>query len=98
MPWRPEDRGDWRLYDHRWRRARKAQLDRQKRCEIGLDGCTIKATEVDHINGARNDPQHRHLRSACTSCHRKITAQQGGGFRSKSATTADPEPRPSTTW
>ncbi len=100
MPW-SNDRASRarsnKTYDHRWRKARADQLKRQPRCELGLDGCTIRATEVDHVIGAAADPDHRHLRSVCTPCHRKVTAQQGGGYRGRGST-PDPEPRPSTQW
>jgi 5-methylcytosine-specific restriction endonuclease McrA len=97
VPWRPSDRGDPRLYDHRYRKARKATLERANyQCEIRIpDVCIGRATETDHVAGARNDPQHRHLRAACRPCHLHVTARQGGGYR---GATSDPPPRPSTTW
>jgi 5-methylcytosine-specific restriction enzyme A len=89
---------DNQTYDARWRRARKAALERAGyRCEIRLpDVCAGRATEVDHISQAANDPNHRHLRAACSPCHAKVTAQQGRGFRKGGS--ADPPPRPRTEW
>jgi 5-methylcytosine-specific restriction endonuclease McrA len=89
---------DSQRYGTAWRRARLACLQRaQWRCEVRLDGCTGRATEVDHVNGAAADPNHQHLRAACKSCHGKVTAQQGGGYRAKKAP-ADPEPRIDEWW
>jgi len=97
MPWRPEDRGTGATYGTAWRRARKTQLERDSyRCQLQLPGCTHRATTVDHITQAANDPAHRHLRSLCESCHRKVTAQQGGGWRR--GTAQDPDPQPRTAW
>lgn len=100
MPWHkaPEDRQrDARRYGATWRRARDAHLRKVRwRCEIRGEGCRGAATEVDHIDGADNDPHHRNLRAACSTCHGKVTAQQGGGFRKAPA--ADPQPRPRTSW
>lgn len=99
MPWEKtyeSKRRDARTYDHRWRKTRKAYLARHPACEIRMPGCTGKATEVDHIVQAANDPGHRHLRAACTYCHRKVTAQQGMGARGRRGSgLADPAPRPS---
>lgn len=76
MAWRKQDRQI--TYGAAWRRARQAQLARDGyRCQIRLPACTTIATEVDHVDGVRNDPQHQRLRSACTSCHAKVTARQG---------------------
>ena len=105
MTWKktPDDRRqDAKRYGPKWRKARDAQLARdRKRCQIRLDGCTTIATTVDHIIGAANDPDHKHLRSACENCHGKVTAAQGGGFRRrkpKPAFADDPRPRTGTQW
>ena len=56
-----------------WVNARKAVLVRDGfRCQIGLPGCTIIATCVDHIRplaegGAPLDPSN--LRGACRRCN-----------------------------
>jgi 5-methylcytosine-specific restriction endonuclease McrA len=102
MPWRndPEKRRqDAQRYGAAWRRARDAQLRKANwRCEIRIQGvCIGAASEVDHVDGAENDPQHRNLRAACKPCHDKVTAQQGGGFRSRRVP-RDPDPRPRTEW
>jgi 5-methylcytosine-specific restriction endonuclease McrA len=91
-------RRDSQRYGAAWRRARKAALERAgHRCEIRTEACTGRATQVDHVNGAENDPEHRHLRAACAPCHRKVTAQQGGGYR-RSSRKADPAPLQNRTW
>ena len=103
MPWdnSPEKRRqDSQRYGGAWRKARLACLRRANwRCEIRLQGvCTGAATEVDHIHGAENDPNHRFLRAACKPCHAKTTAQQGGGYRNQDRASPDPDPRPRTNW
>ena len=89
MPWAndPDDRKESnRRYGADWRRKRLACLKAARwRCQIGLEGCTITATEVDHVDQAGNDPGHSNLRAACKSCHAKVTAQQGKGYRKAAA-------------
>jgi 5-methylcytosine-specific restriction enzyme A len=102
MPWsndREARRRSDATYGARWRKARQRALERARwKCEARLDGCTGAATEVDHVLGAQADPEHTTLRAVCSPCHRKITAQQGGGFRSGGRGGADPEPHPRTSW
>lgn len=63
-----------RLSSSAWSRARRAVLDRDAgQCQLGYPGCTLLATEVDHIipltnGGARFDPSN--LRAVCATCHR----------------------------
>lgn len=67
-------RGSGSPYDHAWRQLRLVILERDGfRCRIGAEGCTVKATEVDHIvaledGGARLDPDN--LRASCARCNR----------------------------
>jgi 5-methylcytosine-specific restriction endonuclease McrA len=104
MPWSntPEERQrSSRVYGAEWRRKRQVQLERDRyRCQLQLEGCIGRATEVDHILGVDADPGHNHLRSVCASCHRQRTAQQGGGFRSNPGSRRAPDPphRPNTQW
>lgn len=102
MPWQNDPasrRRDAKVYGPEWRRARKRQLEADGyRCQLGLPGCTIRATEVDHVHGADADPHHRVLRSVCANCHRKRTAEQGGGYRNRDPRRSDPDPRPRTQW
>jgi 5-methylcytosine-specific restriction protein A len=81
-----------------WKRARLACLQQARwRCQLRLEGCTGAATEADHIHGLASDPQHKHLRAVCKSCHAKRTAEQGhGGRRGKSD--SDPEPSSRIIW
>ena len=97
----PEKRAkDAKVYGPAWRKARERQLERDGRiCQLRYPGiCTYRATEVDHIYGAANDPDHRHLRSACSPCHahRTATEQSGGAQRARRIT--DPDPQPRTQW
>ena len=60
MPWAndPDDRKESnRRYGADWRRKRLACLKAARwRCQIGLEGCTITATEVDHVDQAWQRP------------------------------------------
>lgn len=98
MTWRKTEtdrKRDSRRYGPGWRKARDRAIKAANwRCEIRLQGCTGAASEVDHILGAAADPQHTALRAACLTCHRKITAQQGGGARGP----ADPPHEARTQW
>ena len=92
MPWHndPASRKQSNAtYGARWQKARLAALERVRwKCEARLDGCAGAATKVDHVLGAQADPGHTTLRAVCSPCHRKITAQQGRGFRNGGRTTA----------
>ena len=100
MTWKKtaEDRTrDAQRYGADWRRARLECLRAARwKCEIRMDGCQGAASEVDHVDGAGNDPGHKHLRAACKSCHAKVTARQGGGYRRGRA--ADPPHVSRTQW
>lgn len=56
-----------------WQRTRRHILERDNyRCQIQLPGCTILATEVDHIQPlARGGPplDPANLRAACRHCN-----------------------------
>ena len=60
MPWQktPEERPcSSRVYGAEWKRKRQAQLERDRyRCQLQLESCTGRATEVDHLYGAAADP------------------------------------------
>jgi len=81
-----------------WRNARAACLRAaQGRCEIRIPGiCINVATQVDHIDGLANDPNHLRLRAACGPCHRQTTARQANDAKRGSG--PDPQPRPNTAW
>ena len=86
MPWNNDDpdkrRQDSRRYNAAYRRERLKVMQRARwRCELGLAGCTGTATECDHADQAGDDPNHQNMRAACKSCHAKVTAQQGKGYR-----------------
>lgn len=98
MPWsRADDNPAY--HTAAWRRARdKCLKDARGRCQARLPGCQGAASQADHVDGIANDPQHRNLQAVCTSCHRKITAQQGGGYRNGNNRPNDPQPAPRTAW
>jgi 5-methylcytosine-specific restriction protein A len=56
-----------------WKRLRLRVLKRDKgRCQLRYDGCTGRATQVDHIistaaGGAELDPNNAH--AVCMHCH-----------------------------
>jgi 5-methylcytosine-specific restriction enzyme A len=103
MPWandREARRRSDANYGTAWRKKRHEALRRANwRCEIRFEGCTTKATEVDHILGVANDPTHSQLRAGCKSCHGKVTAEQGHTARwAGGAPSRDPAPQPKTAW
>ena len=64
-----------------WRRARARVLATFPRCQV--PGCTLPATQVDHIRslasgGAALDPAN--LSAMCQSCHSRKTAAVDGSF------------------
>ena len=79
--------------DTRWRRFRLGILERDRwRCLVALPGCTLVATQVDHIEplgrgGARYDPAN--CRGACAWCNLK---------RGDRAPIPQPQPRRVSKW
>ncbi len=85
---------DWaKGSDTKWRRFRATILRRDRyRCRIGLPGCVVTATHVDHIiplhqGGAKYDPAN--CRAACADCN----LSRGRGRERR-----DPEPQPRSSW
>jgi 5-methylcytosine-specific restriction endonuclease McrA len=74
-----------------WRRTRAGVLTRDGyRCQLQLQGCTTKATQVHHTLGRTvtgDDPAH--LVAACQHCNLKV----GDPTRA-----TDPAPQPRTRW
>ena len=73
-------------YSGPWRRIRKQILERDNHlCQIRSDGCTVVATEVDHIvptskGGGWFDPTN--LRGSCFSCNNKrVDRKRTEGWR-----------------
>jgi 5-methylcytosine-specific restriction endonuclease McrA len=105
MTWQKsrDDRArDAEVYGPTYRRNRKTCLQSAgHRCQIRIAGvCVGRATQADHIvpASAGGGDELSNLRAACTPCHRKVTAQQGGGYRGRSKPAPDPQPRPGTVW
>lgn len=60
-----------------WATITRRILDRDGyRCQIRDPGCTLLATEVDHIDD-RDDHRPANLRGACHPCHAHRSAMQG---------------------
>lgn len=68
QPIRPQPRGN------SFEPTRLRILERDGyRCQLGLDGCTGWATEVDHVvpRGRGGDDSDRNLQAACRHCNLK---------------------------
>src|SRR5262249_20579494 len=98
MPWtRADDNPLYHTAEYRRARA-KCLADAKWKCQVRLPGCQGAASQADHTDGITNDPHHTRLQAACKSCHGKITAQQGGGYRNGKGRSNDPPPTPRTAW
>lgn len=64
-----------------WRRVRAYVLERDRHaCQLAYEGCTVRATAVDHIIERRDLPagstlhlDEQNLRAVCWSCHSRKT-------------------------
>ena len=92
-----------------YRRARKECLAAATRCALAIEGvCTGKPTQADHIDGLKNDPQHRRLQAVCAPCHDVKTAAERRAALAASRAEAGlfrrlgkkrpPKPAPRTKW
>lgn len=104
MPWPTDPESKRRsaatYSDPEYRRNRPRALERDRnRCQLRLDGCTHRAQTVDHKVPVSQGGGHglANLQGACWHCHRKKSAQEGGGYRKPKAA-ADPSPAPRTAW
>jgi len=100
MPWKNDPqtrRQSSRTYGPDWRKQRGLALKRD-RGQCVLCGSN-RHPQVDHITPVSQGGTHQltNLRTLCLDCHRKVTAQQGRGYRQTSQT-QDPAPKPSTAW
>ena len=66
-----------------WDRRRSLILRRDRfTCQIRMDGCQEKASEVDHIQpGDNHDPTN--LRAACSWCHGRKSSQEGHAVKAR---------------
>lgn len=82
QPWAGSDRRA--TLPRHWHTIRALVLKRDhRRCQIRDKGCTLLATEVDHV-GDRDSHELSNLRAACTACHSHRSAMQGVQSRSVS--------------
>jgi len=85
-----------RIYGRRWQSLRPSILERDGYlCQIRLPGCTLEATQVDHIvpwkaGGAAYDPDN--LRASCGHCNRSRARRDGVGAAKLR------KPKPSQEW
>lgn len=74
--WRARPKRHAAPYDAKWRRLSKRQRRREPLCQLRLPGCTVLATEADHIvpvtRGGTSTPDN--LQSACGSCNKRKRA------------------------
>jgi 5-methylcytosine-specific restriction protein A len=70
--------GAGRDYGSAWPRLRAQVLCEEPRCRLGLPGCTVVSTEVDHIlpRSAGGSDVRENLRGACAACHRRKTHEE----------------------
>lgn len=74
-----------------WTTLRAVVLERDPTCRLGLDCCTIRASEVDHIGDADDHRPHM-LRGVCHPCHARRTAQQAADAKPRARRKAEQHP------
>lgn len=70
--------GAGQAYGSAWPRLRAEVLREEPRCRLGLPGCTVVSTEVDHIlpRSAGGSDVRGNLRGVCAACHRRKTHEE----------------------
>ena len=94
MAWETSDRRSRLPAD--WPQRRVTVLRRDGyRCQMGYPGCSIKATDVDHIVPG-DDHSLPNLRAACSNCHAKKSSREGNTAqaRIRALRRRPPEPHP----
>lgn len=76
----------------RWRTLRRRILNRDSnRCQLRLDGCRTRATDVHHLTAWHGDPADANPADLCAACHPcNVKAGDPRG--------TDPAPAPRTQW
>jgi len=60
-----------------WAALRRTILSRDGRiCQLQYEGCSLRATEVDHIRPG-DDHSLTNLQAVCTACHSIKSSQEG---------------------
>ena len=75
-----------------WPARRRLVLVRDRNvCQIAFDGCTVRATEVDHVipRSRGGSDQLENLQAACSRCHASKTGREANPPRRR-----PPEPHP----
>lgn len=110
MPWdnTPEKRRrDQQVYGPEWRKNRALALKRAggacEHLENGRRCGSRDRVQVDHIKPVTQGGTHHldNLRVLCLTCHRRKSAQEGGGYRKtgrRAARAEDPVLAPRTRW
>lgn len=87
---------DAAVYDNpEYRRNRPLAMKRDRwRCQLRYPGCTLAASQCDHIIRPEDGGGHElaNLRAVCKTCHAKRTAEQGNEARRGRPKNADPAP------
>lgn len=84
----------WRttLLPEDWASLRRAVMQRDYYiCQLAYDGCTWRATEVDHRIRGDNHAMSN-LQAVCSKCHATKTGREANAARRKRKN--DPEPHP----
>lgn len=89
-----------------WRKLRAEILERDgHQCQLGLPGCTVEATEVDHIVGVaamgvdRNSPAAHNPANLQASCHRCNMVKAGRqSAQARTKWKRQPETHPGLRW
>jgi 5-methylcytosine-specific restriction protein A len=81
-----------------WPSRRRAVLARDaSRCQLRLPGCTVNATEVDHLRciAEGGDHQPANLIAVCRACHLIKTKEESARGRARQPRARrPPEPHP----
>jgi 5-methylcytosine-specific restriction endonuclease McrA len=100
MTWDGKTRSSQLVRTAAWRKVRAQVLKRDRnRCQLREPGCTVEATQVDHIvnvgaGGAPLDPKN--LQSACPTCNGRKAGREATVARN--AWKRTPEKHPGLRW
>ena len=74
--WKDSIRGDY--FPDNWKVLAEEVLGEANYvCQVGGHRCTGIATEVDHIDGNRENHERENLQAICTDCHKEKSSREG---------------------